>query len=315
MTHDDATHGVPGNVAHAGSNHEVLDRVREAQARLTRAEQRLAHLLLEQPETFVLSTVAAVAREAGVSDATVVRFGASLGYSGFTELKNALKHELFREWTVKQLTANPFERTADRSVFRQSFEADSALLAATTERIRDTDVDRAVNLLLGARTIQTVGMRTAASLAVFSAGALNSLLGNTRRIDGADGVVQDQVLRLTPDDVVLAFSFPRYTQLTHEVLRLAADRGIAIVYVTDHVLAPGTEYADVVLSAAVASRIPTLSYVGALAIVNGLLAEIVARAGDRVARSLEEWERFLERTTIFVAGAHVAGGQVGEVGR
>ena len=81
---------------------KVLDRVREAKNRLTKTEQRLAELLVGQPESFALGTVSAVAKQAGVSDATVIRFCYNLGYGGFSALKEHIQDTTFRQWTVKQ---------------------------------------------------------------------------------------------------------------------------------------------------------------------------------------------------------------------
>lgn len=65
----------------------LLDRVREARASLTTAEQRVADLVLAQARSVVNEPIVAIANRAGVSQPTVVRFCRTLGCTGFSDFK------------------------------------------------------------------------------------------------------------------------------------------------------------------------------------------------------------------------------------
>jgi len=70
-----------------GSAPLMIDRVRAALAALPPAEQRVAGVLLADPRAFATRPVAEIARLAGVSKPTVVRFCRSVGYDGLADFK------------------------------------------------------------------------------------------------------------------------------------------------------------------------------------------------------------------------------------
>jgi len=280
---------------------EFEERIRGLQNSLTRSERSLAELLLDQPEAFALSTVANVARLAGVSDGTVMRFCSSLGYSGFSELKADLQDKLFKHLTVKRLQAAPKTLSTSTSAFRRSVENDIGTLQDILAKVTDKDLERAVALLLSSQRIFTLGLRAAQRLASLASRAFSKLLGNAYLLRTDEGELFDQAMQLTEKDVLLVFDGARYPTMTQQFLRLAHQRGTPIVLVTDHPLAPGTDLAQVVLAISVSSDMPLYSYVAVHAVINGLSAEICERAKDRVADSLKAWEAFIEQTDTFMS--------------
>src|SRR5689334_5867475 len=72
----------------------VADRVHDQRDALTVTERRLAGIVLADPQTVAFGTVAAFARAATTSGASVVRFANRLGYDGFVELQAAVQEEL-----------------------------------------------------------------------------------------------------------------------------------------------------------------------------------------------------------------------------
>ncbi len=72
----------------------MLDRIQSQSAELSPAEQRVAQLLLNNPQAFIETAVETLAQQAGVSQPTVVRMTRSLGYSGLIDLKLKLAGSL-----------------------------------------------------------------------------------------------------------------------------------------------------------------------------------------------------------------------------
>jgi RpiR family carbohydrate utilization transcriptional regulator len=68
----------------------VRDRIAEIMDRLSPAERKVAELVAADPAGTVSATVASLAKSAGVSEPTVVRFCRSLGLDGFADLRMAL---------------------------------------------------------------------------------------------------------------------------------------------------------------------------------------------------------------------------------
>src|SRR5688500_12513158 len=72
----------------------VADRISRSNERLTPAERRVAEAVLADPASVAFGTVAALARRAGTSGPSVLRFAAKLGFDGFVDLQSAVQDEL-----------------------------------------------------------------------------------------------------------------------------------------------------------------------------------------------------------------------------
>jgi glucokinase len=129
----------------------LLERVRLARAELSGAEQRVADHVLAQPRTVLNDPIIDIARAAGVSQPTVVRFCRSLGYAGLSDFKLKLasgltgnipvSHTLVRRTdSTLQLGAKVLDNTA------------SALLNLR-DQLNSAAVQGAIDLLLAARRI------------------------------------------------------------------------------------------------------------------------------------------------------------------
>ncbi|PWS36336.1 hypothetical protein DFH01_14265 [Falsiroseomonas bella] len=71
----------------------MRERIAEALERLTPAERRVAELVAADPAAVPDATVASLARAAGVSEPTVIRFCRALGLEGFSGLRLAVVRE------------------------------------------------------------------------------------------------------------------------------------------------------------------------------------------------------------------------------
>jgi RpiR family carbohydrate utilization transcriptional regulator len=84
----------------AVSSQAALARIRSAQSSLTHSEAAVAALILAAPAAAMSLGIEALARRAGVSTATVLRFCQSLGFAGYKDFKIALAVEMGRSPTV-----------------------------------------------------------------------------------------------------------------------------------------------------------------------------------------------------------------------
>jgi DNA-binding MurR/RpiR family transcriptional regulator len=139
---------------------ELLRHIQSGCGRLTPSQQRLADLVLGNPEDCAFMTVTELARSAGVNESTVVRFATSLGLSGYPALSRLCREHLraqaqllsrFRavEWLTREWN-EPLTRAAT---------FDRANLERTFARIREADWHRAVDTLATAPRVHVIGLR------------------------------------------------------------------------------------------------------------------------------------------------------------
>ncbi|HEX9883358.1 MAG TPA: MurR/RpiR family transcriptional regulator [Desulfobaccales bacterium] len=221
-----------------------LIRLRGVYPSLKTALQKVADLVLQQPEMVIYVSVNAVAAAAGVSEATVMRFCRTLGFKGFQDFKIALARELV---TSPQYT--PEEVGSDDgpvAIVRQVFQSGSAALQDTLQLLDAEAVQEAAQALLQARRALIVGLDDAAPLVSYAVNRF-FLLG----IDAhgyTDGYNLLTAVSLAgPEDVLLAISYLGGTREVVEAAQLARDAGATVIAVTNNSLAPLSRVSDLVL--------------------------------------------------------------------
>jgi DNA-binding MurR/RpiR family transcriptional regulator len=102
----------------------------------------------------------------------------------------------------------------------------------------------------------------------------------------------DSLARVTADDAIVAFLFRRYSRLTVALVERARDLGAAIVLLSD---GGGQRFAgadDRILVAATESTTLYPSMVGAVFLLEALVAATAVVDAERTQQTLEERERF-----------------------
>lgn len=202
--------------------------------------QRIARYALEDPNSFALQTVTALAARAQVQPSTLVRFAKEFGFAGFTDLQKVFKLRLieggpdYRERAYqhrKKLEASP---DGDPFAVLTEFTAASAL---SLERLKATvdpqDLRQALKLLHEAQHIAVIGQRRAFPIAAYLAYGLVRLERRCQLLDFVGGMVPQQAAALRPTDLLVAISFAEYTPAVVDVVREVAIRNVPIVAITD----------------------------------------------------------------------------------
>jgi DNA-binding MurR/RpiR family transcriptional regulator len=268
---------------------ELTERIRTRLDGMSEGQRRVADYILAHYDQAAFLTAARLGRTVGVSESTVVRFAAVLGYRGYPGLQRVLQ-EMVRSRLAPD-RARPASGTGSAD------EVLTAIMQADAENIRLTlrDVDRkafrtAVALLLGARRILVVGFRGATSLALFMGFNLDWILGNVKVVGHAGQDLWENLVHLGRDDVVVGICFPRHTRSTIQALAAARERGCRVVALTDGVVSPLTRHAEVLLTARGTTPALTDSYVAPLSLINALLAATSAADRARARRTRRKLE-------------------------
>lgn len=265
---------------------------------MSKSQRGIAKYIMSNTESVPFFTVGQLAKNVGVSEATVVRFATFLGYSGYPEFQKALQ-----EAVRKQLTTVDRLRISD-DVYKENkaiFEIFQEDISRIKSMARQLDVDafhQAVDLIVNAKRIFIIANRSAVSIGSFLEFYFDVLFENTELIRNPYGI-SEKLFRLNEDDVVVGLSFSRYTRNTVEAVSFAKDRGAKVVAITDHMLSPLKPYADVTLTAR--SDMPSFidSFVAPLSLINALIVAIGKRKRGQIEKHLEELEEVWDRFNIF----------------
>jgi DNA-binding MurR/RpiR family transcriptional regulator len=164
----------------------------------------------------------------------------------------------------------------DEDVVANSLADDLDALGETIRNLDTRELSIAVEMLANAQKIFVAGFRTSFSLAHLAVFLLRKVHRRVVLLDDMGGVMDDDAEDMTSDDVLLVFSFPRYSPLTRRVFDVAHGRGLDIVAVTDSVLSPFAANAHCLF---VRHDTPTFfnSNVAATAVLNAIIVALTAR--------------------------------------
>jgi DNA-binding MurR/RpiR family transcriptional regulator len=164
------------------------------------------------------------------------------------------------------------------------------------------DVQRAARLLVASRPLPVLGLRAAAPLAGYFGYFAAKVHADVRVLDGGGTEVLDRLdqARAAGADAMLAVVLPRYPRESLTVLGEARTAGLAVVVITDSVVSPAAELADVVLPAAVGTRLVFDLHTGPMAMAMVLLQAMCDADPEPAQRRLEEFEAKAGQRQIFV---------------
>jgi RpiR family carbohydrate utilization transcriptional regulator len=134
----------------------MLGEINQSLTRLSRAEKQVAEWVLAHPRTVAESTLAEVARAAGTSEPSVIRFCRRMGLSGFRDFTLRLTEALSRPDTLVHRDVGAGDSTADAAV--KVLEAAIRSLAELRGQLSRLPFDPVVRQMVHARQFVFAGL-------------------------------------------------------------------------------------------------------------------------------------------------------------
>ncbi len=280
---------------------DPLTRIRDRLDEFSPNDQRVAEVVLRDATAVAFGSADALAATAGVSKAAVVRFGARLGYGGFSGLQDALQGEI-----RDRLGDQPRAATHDSATLVDRW------LAAVERNLRTVSdstppatLDRAAALLeSGEGWIHVFGQRASSAVAEYAYFLLNPMLPNVVRVEAGESALADQLIGVGPEDRLLAFTFRRYASVTTDVVAFFQEAGAPVILVTDSPAAPAAKFATEVLICADDTPAPFPTAVTGIFLVEVLAATLLERNPSSIGRRLDDAERIWNRFGTYDSDAN-----------
>lgn len=251
------------------SPNDVLSRTRGFYSSLSSSEKKVADYILEYSKEIIRMTLADVAHETGVSDATVLRYCRSIGYKRWLEFKIDLTQILpnLPEQILDEVVDGDTPGIIAKKVFNKSIQAINDTMAV----IDEDNYSKAINLIKNAKKILLVGVGTSGPI-------VNELYNRLLRLGLNCHVQTDSYLQtmesalLSSEDLVIAISQTGDSRDPLRTTATAKSKGSSIIVITGNTASKLTVYADVVLlSVSHETRVETIaSRIAQYAIIHAL---------------------------------------------
>ena len=279
---------------------DILSVLENRLSSFSKGQRIIARFIMENYDKAAFMTASRLGSEVGVSESTVVRFAAELGYRGYPGMKKALQEVVRTRLTSVERMKRAETAMDTRDVLRNVLRADIHNLQATLDEIDQTSFDHAVELIRNAKNVYIVGMRTSTTLARFLWLYLNVLRENVFVIqDTAAAEVYEQLMRVKEGDLVIGVCFPRYSNRTVNVMGFARERGASTLGITDSVTSPLNESSTVCLYAK--SEMVSLldSLVAPMGLINALIVAVGAQDRDQTVQTFRELEQIWKEYGVY----------------
>ena len=279
---------------------DILSTIQKNLSRFSKGQRRISEYIMASYDKAAFMTASRLGQTVGVSESTVVRFATELGYSGYPSMQKALQEVVRTKLTSVQRMEAVKGLLSDADVVSMVLQSDMETLRQTGEALDRDAFAEAVNLMMEARSIYIVGVRSSTSLAMVLNFYLRNMLGDVRLVESnAVSEMFEQLVHIGPEDVAVGISFPRYSSRTIKAMQFCRGQGARVVALTDRPDAPAARVADKVLVAKSDMVSIVDSLVAPLSLINALVVAIGRKKETDLSRTYAELEHIWEEYDVY----------------
>ena len=271
-------------------NQDILALIQENMNTFSKGQKRIAAFM----------TASRLGKKVGVSESTVVRFAAELGYDGYPDMQKSLQKMIRNRLTSVQRIEVTNDRIGDQDLVSMVLQSDMEKIRLTLEELDRDAFDHAVKAIVSAKRIYIIGVRSSAAIASFLGFYFNLIFDNVVNVTaGTASEMFEHLLRVGEDDVVIGVSFPRYSSRTVQAMSFARDRKATTVAITDSEASPLAPICKYTLKARSDMASFGDSLVAPLSLVNALLVAVSRAKNDDLANTFQTLERIWEDYGVY----------------
>mgnify|MGYP002536177810 CR=1 FL=1 len=278
----------------------VLQTIRAGMDSFSKGQKRIAAFILDNYDRAAFMTAAKLGETASVSESTVVRFAAQLGYDGYPDMQKALQELIRGRLTSIQRIQVSRDQMTGSDILGNVMQRDMNSIHDVIERLDREEFERVVDKLLHAKHIYILGVRSSSFLAGYLNFYLHLIFKNVTLVQSsAAGEIYEQLVHIGPGDVLVSISFPRYSKMAIHAVEFACQRGGDVVAVTDSPMSPMYKMA----SASLLASSDMISFVDSMAaplsLLNALILAVGQQRRDDLSATLAEMEQVWSKYSIF----------------
>ena len=270
---------------------DIVTRMNQNFAQMSKSHKKIASYIMDHYDTAVFMTAATLGKEIGISESTVVRFAAGLGYDGYPKFQKALEEWVKSKWNSLQQMGAKYGNSSQSEILTSVIRADMEKMEDTIHNLDPAAFETAVSSILEAKHVYVIGLRSCEPLASFLSFYLSMIRGDVMQLKTTSTTeLFEQMIRVSDEDVVIGISFPRYSMRTLKAMEFANDRNAKVITITDSVHSPMNLYSscNLIARSDMASIVDSL--VAPLSVINALVVALCMKKQKEVITTLEALE-------------------------
>jgi DNA-binding MurR/RpiR family transcriptional regulator len=279
---------------------DILATIQNNMGSFSKGQKLIGRFILDNYDKAAFMTASKLGQTVNVSESTVVRFAAELGYDGYPAMQKALQEMIRSKLTTVQRIEVSNDQLGDHDVLAKVVQSDIEKLRLSLEELSREEFSGVVDAIVDARRIYVIGVRSSAALSDFLTFYFNLMFDNVRQVQTTlASEMFEQLLRVGKGDVVVGISFPRYSTRTVRAMEFARDQGATVVAITDSELSPLYDTANYRLLAKSDMASFVDSMVAPLSIINALIVAVGRKKSDEVTETFGRLERIWDEYQVY----------------
>jgi len=283
------------------NRNDIITRINEKYSQMSKGHKAIAAYVLEHYDQAAFMTAAQIGEELGISESTVVRFAAGIGYQGFPQMQQALADKVKNKLNTVESMDHKYAGRTQSEILTSVLSSDMENIRYTIEHLDPVAFELAVNLILKAETVYVLGIRSCEPLAGILAFYLHMICPNVVQIKTSNtSEVFEQMLRINEKDCMIGISFPRYSMRTLKAMEFANDRNAKVITITDSPRSPMNLYSscNLIARSDMVSIVDSLT--APLSVINALVVAICLKQPENVKANLKALEEAWSNYQVYM---------------
>lgn len=281
------------------TNEDLIKIIQSNYYKFSKGQKAIAQFIIEQYDKAAFMTAAKIGKTVDVSESTVVRFATALGFDGFPDLQQALQVMIKNKLTTVQRISLDETPKDSEEFINKILKNEINSLKNYLEDLDQERLDNAASLILGAKKIYILGMRSSYALALYLGFYLDVILENVKIVNQNTNSVFEQLIRINENDLFIVISYPRYSRQTMDAVKFAIDRKAKVIAITDTEASPFYQLADIALL----GKSNMVSFVDSLvtpmAVINSLIMSVGMKEKDEILKYFDLLEDVWDKYSIY----------------
>lgn len=280
--------------------HPVISEITTKLESLTPKAQTLGNYIMQNPAKVVFMTTKELAETCEVSEATVVRFVASIGYQGYSDFQQALKDFINTGMSLPERVDMKGIKEPGLDRLHRGVLEELNNLKHMYEIIDVETMNRFVTYLDESEHVFVTGSRLSYTFAYYLGWSLTKIRKGIHIFNGSDSTTIDFLTNAPPNSLVILTAATRYPNELIKLSKLVRRLGHTLLVLTDASISPVIPFAN--LSLVVPSRsIPFIGNVSnMLCVIQHMVQELASRRGDNLQKHQEQLEQvYMENDILF----------------
>lgn len=282
---------------------QIKEKIKGKYSSLPRNQKKVADYFIDNFDKIPFLNVHDIAKSTGTSVASVVRFAQSVGFEGFSEIRDAVAETLQNQMNNQTIFPLFDKHSIEEDLLTEVANVDIMNINNTLNLIERKTFDDVINRIQKADRVFTAGLGISYLLSEILAYQLTQVGIDSTVLKHTHTLFHEQVLFMNKKDLLIVFSFPPYSKETVEAASFAKNRNIDVIAITNKHASPITFFTKANLIVKSENMLFTNSFAAISVLINAIATACALKRKSRAKKILKETEEIMESQSQIITGS------------